>query len=162
MGCALRCLPHCSSSLAPHCSSSLAPTVGPPLPAPHTHHTPRWPRTRRGSISHRNLRESHTPKLRSGRGGAFAAARVAATSPPALHLHIDVLNQVFTCEDDLFGSVALAPYLEGGAESGQLVDVPLMRAEGQLGGVLSCSWRLVRSSELIDLWEPSLMDTTAS
>jgi hypothetical protein len=58
--------------------------------------------------------------------------------------------------------VALAPYLEGGAESGQLVDVPLMRAEGQLGGVLSCSWRLVRSSELIDLWEPSLMDTTAS
>ena len=65
-------------------------------------------------------------------------------------------------QDDLFGSVALAPYLEGGAESGQLVDVPLMRAEGQLGGVLSCSWRLVRSSELIDLWEPSLMDTTAS
>ena len=121
-----------------------------------------FPRARRGSISHRNLRESHAPKLRSGRGGAFAAARVAATAPPALHLHVDVLNQVFTCEDDLFGSVALAPYLEGGAESGQLVDVPLMRAEGQLGGVLSCSWRLVRSSELIDLWEPSLMDTTAS
>ena len=39
LGCALRCLPHCSSSLAPHCSSSLAPTVGPPLPAPHTHTT---------------------------------------------------------------------------------------------------------------------------
>ena len=64
-------------------------------------------------------------------------------------------------QDDLFGSVALAPYLEGGAESGQLVDAPLMRAEGQLGGVVSFSWRLVRSSELIDLWEPSLMDTTA-
>ena len=57
-----------------------------------------FPRARRGSISHRNLRDSHTPKLRSGRGGAFAAARVAATAPPALHLHVDVLNQVFTCE----------------------------------------------------------------
>jgi hypothetical protein len=33
-----------------------------------------------------------------------------------------------------------------------------MRAEGQLGGVVSFSWRLVRSSQLIDLWEPSLMD----
>jgi hypothetical protein len=62
-------------------------------------------------------------------------------------------------QDDLFGSVALAPYLEGSAESGQLVDAPLMRAEGQLGGVVSFSWRLVRSSQLIDLmWEPSLMD----
>tara|TARA_B100000780_G_scaffold257692_1_gene207668 strand:+ start:314 stop:424 length:111 start_codon:yes stop_codon:yes gene_type:complete len=33
-----------------------------------------------------------------------------------------------------------------------------MRAEGQLGGVVSFSWRLVRSSELIDMGEPSLMD----
>ena len=81
---------------------------------------------------------------------------------PCIHPRSQPRPRPHPRQDDLFGSVALAPYLEGGAESGQLVDVPLMRAEGQLGGVLSCSWRLVRSSELIDLWEPSLMDTAAA
>ena len=111
-----------------------------------------------GSRYERATKIAHKSAALRGRkafaSGAEGARAVAARAPP-LALHLDVLDKDFTNEDDLIGSVPLGPLLEGGGDAGRQEKVELRRADGEKGGVVSFSWRLVRSCEMIDIWQPA-------
>ena len=108
--------------------------------------------------THRNLRAAHlNPTLRQSRASCSGAdaAGYGVAKPPPLRLYLDVMDKDWNKEDDLIGSLPLWPLFEGGARAGRKVGAALKREDGQLGGHVSFCWRLMRSSEMIDMW-PSL------